>query len=360
MTPIKHRETDYLDAALDDVEISVIVPVYMGRPFVDELATRLVAALEVISPKFEILLVDDRAPDDVWPLIVELGNRDARIKGIRLSRNFGQHPALTAGIDHAQGRWLVVMDCDLQDAPEDIPALYEKVTDENLDIVIALRGDHQVSRRRSVPSYLFNHLLAWLGDVDTRPEIGNFRIFSRQVALAFQLYREQFRLLPALMARLGFSVGYVEVTRTDRKAGKSSYSFRKLLGLAVDAIVANSEKPLWLGVYLGLAIAALAFALAVWALGRKLLLDVSMDGWTSLFIAVSFFSGAQLLFAGILGIYIGRIYNETKQRPLYLVAEVSQFGAGAKDMPSDKAPSAGLRAAAPGPRKKLSGTRVGE
>jgi dolichol-phosphate mannosyltransferase len=327
MGATRHPETGYCDTEVGDVEVSVIVPVYRGRRFIEELSRRLVATLETISPKFEILLVDDRDPDEVWPLIVELGNRDARIKGMRLSRNFGQHPALTAGIDHARGRWLVVMDCDLQDAPEDIPALYRKAVADQLDIVVALRREHHVGRRRRLSSWVFNWMLAKLGDVDTRSEIGNFRIFSRQVALAFQLHREQFRLLPALMARLGFNVGYVEVDRPGRPEGRSSYSYRKLFGLAIDAIVANSEKPLWLGIYLGLSIAAIAFALAVWALTQKLFADVGMDGWTSLFIAVTFFSGVQLVFAGIIGIYLGRVYHETKRRPLYLVSNTSNIDA---------------------------------
>jgi polyisoprenyl-phosphate glycosyltransferase len=312
-------------------EISVIVPVYMGRAMVMELAERLVASLATITSAFEIILVDDRAPDNVWPLIVDLGRDDPRIRGIRLSRNFGQHPALTSGIDHARGRWLVVMDCDLQDRPEDIPLLYRKAQDANLDIVIAARESHDAARRRKLSSRLFHWALSWLADIDTSHDVGNFRIFNRAVADAFRQYREQFRLLPALMARLGFSVGHVAVDRPARAEGVSSYTYRKLVRLAVEAIIANSEKPLWFGIYAGFTIAAFAFVLVIWAFIQRLLHDAVMDGWTSLFIAVGFFSGVQLIFAGILGVYLGRVFNEVKRRPIYLVAEYSQFGPEPRD-----------------------------
>lgn len=312
-------------------EISVIVPVYMGRAMVTELAERLVASLTTITPAFEIILVDDRAPDNVWPLILDLGRTDARIRGIRLSRNFGQHPALTSGIDHARGNWLVVMDCDLQDRPEDIPLLYRKAVEERLDIVIATRESHETARRRKLSSRLFHWALSWLADIDTSHDVGNFRIFSRAVADAFRQYREQFRLLPALMARLGFGVGHVAVDRPARAEGVSSYTYRKLVRLAIEAIIANSEKPLWFGIYAGFVIAAFAFMLVIWAFIQRLLHDAVMDGWTSLFIAVGFFSGVQLIFAGILGVYLGRVFNEVKRRPIYLIAEYSQFGAEPRD-----------------------------
>jgi polyisoprenyl-phosphate glycosyltransferase len=302
-------------------EISVIAPLYKGETFVTELVSRIIAALTPITPDFEVILIDDGSPDLAWKMIENAARQDPRVKGLRFSRNFGQHPALTAGIDHSSGRWVVVMDGDLQDRPEDIPKLYDKAVNGPFDIVIARRSEQTISLKKRIPSLIFNWVLAWLGDIDTNQAIGNFRIFSRKVAVSFHLYREQFRLLPALMARLGFDVGYVNVNRPAAVNGKTTYTFGMLVRLATDAIIANSEKPLWIGITLGVLTSILGFVLAVWALVARLLTNQSINGWTSLFIAITFFSGIQLMFAGLVGVYVGRVYNETKCRPLYIVRE---------------------------------------
>lgn len=310
-------------------ELSVVAPIYSGEQFVDELIERLHAALSSVTPDYEVILVDDGSADRVWERIVAAGSIDPRVKGVRLARNFGQHPAITAGLDHASGRWLVVMDSDLQDRPEDIPSIYREATSGNFDVVIARRATQRIKWTKRVPSIVFNKSLSWLGGIEASQSIGNFRVFSRKVADAFLLHREQFRFFPALMARLGFKVGYLDVARDGPPQGRSTYSVRKLVKLAVDAIVANSEKPLWFGIYGGALMALVAMSLAIWAVVRKALFDVGMSGWSSLFVAVAFFSGVQLMFAGLLGIYIGRIFNETKQRPIYIVSDMVN-GAAAK------------------------------
>ncbi len=305
------------------IEISVVVPVYMGKPFLVELCQRLIKSLETVSPNFEIILVDDRSSDNIWPMIAAESQKDNRVIGLHLSKNFGQHYALTAGLEHASGRWIVVMDCDLQDLPEDIPALYQKAKQDDLDIVIALRKNHLVHPWRKISSFAYNRCLRFLGDIESHEDVGNFRIFSRQVGDEFLKYRENFRVLPALMSLMGFNVGYVPVTRPDRAAGKSSYTILALIKLAIRAIIAHSEKPLWLGVYLGIASSIAALTMSIWTVWRKFYFGIDITGWSSIFIGITFFSGIQLLFGGILGIYIGRIYNETKHRPLYHVAKVS-------------------------------------
>jgi polyisoprenyl-phosphate glycosyltransferase len=302
-------------------EISVVAPIYKGERYVDELIDRLTTSLATLTTNFEIVLVDDGSPDDGWEKICAAAAREPRVKGLRLSRNFGQHPAITAGLDHARGRWVVVMDSDLQDRPEDIPGLYRTALDQKLDVVIARRALQQISYRKRIPSTVFNWLLSWLGGIETHQQIGNFRIFSRNVRDAFLEHREQFRFFPALMARVGFSKGFYDVERNARAQGGSTYTFAKLVSLATDAVVANSEKPLWFGIYSGGVIALVALFMAIWATLRKVVFDVGLSGWSSLFVAVVFFSGVQLMFSGLIGIYVGRIFHETKQRPIYILAE---------------------------------------
>lgn len=300
-------------------EISVVAPVYDGATYLVELIDRLRAALSICAEGFEVVLVDDGSADSTWSIIANFARSDSRIKGVKLSRNFGQHPAITAGLQHTSGAWIVVMDSDLQDRPEDIPKLYEAAMAGAGDIVIALRSQQDISVGKRLSSVLFNAALAWLGGIQVSQRVGNFRIFSRPVADAILQYKEQFRLFPALMARVGFRVGHLEVSREARPNGRSSYTFRKLVRLAVDAVLANSEKPLWLGIYLGAGVSIVAIALAAWAIYRKLAHEVVFEGWSSLMVAVAFFSGVQLMFSGLIGVYVGRIFNETKRRPLYIV-----------------------------------------
>ena len=323
----------YFRAVAADCELSVIAPLYMGERFVAELVSRLQAALNTVTDDFEIVLIDDGSRDQTWLRIVEAAGKDSRVRGIRLSRNFGQHCALTAGIDVARGRWLVVMDGDLQDRPEDVPKLYHAVLGGSCDVVIARRHLQQLSAFKKLSSSVFNWALSKLGDIETHQQIGNFRIFSRKVADAYRLYREQSRLLPALMARLGFSIGFLNVERSARADGGSTYNLRRLVRLATDAIIANSEKPLRLGIHLGALLSLFAMVLVAWALIRKLVYGVNIDGWTSVFIAVSFFSGVQLSFSGLIAIYVGRIFNETKRRPIYILADCVNTRSSIRQVP---------------------------
>jgi glycosyltransferase involved in cell wall biosynthesis len=301
-------------------EIAVVVPVYMGRAALRKLCTRLVAALESITPDFSIVLVDDRAPDDPWPLIRELGREEPRIRGVQLSRNFGQHYALTAGIDHARAQWYVVMDCDLQDAPEDIPLLYAKVR-EGYDAVVGVRRKegHGLAKRHG--SRLFYRVFNLLAGVDLDWSVGNFRIFSDRVAEGFRQMREQMRLLPASLSFMGFSVGTLELAHHPREEGRSSYTFAKLARLASNAILAHSQTPLKIAAYFGLVMALLSlvagFAIAV----RALVWGIPVTGWASLIVAVFVVGGVQIFITGIVGIYVGKTFEEAKKRPLYFVRD---------------------------------------
>lgn len=307
---------------LDD--IAVIVPVYMGKAVLRELCDRLVAALSSITDRFSIILVDDRSPDDAWPLIQELGRGDRRIRGIQLSRNFGQHYALTAGIDHARAKWYVVMDCDLQDAPEDIPVLYDKARDGH-DMVVGARTRKEHSWHRRASSRLFYGVLRRLSGLEADSTQGNFRIFSDRVADGFRQIRERPRFFPATLSWMGFETATVPLQHHARKEGRSSYSLVGLLKCAVDTILVHTMLPLKAVAVFGLVMSVISMFLGIALALKKLIWGVPVDGWTSLIVAICVIGGLQMLMIGILGLYIGKNFEETKRRPLYLVREFSNF-----------------------------------
>ena len=230
--------------------ISIVVPVYKAENCLDELYRRLARALESISPNFEIVLVEDCGGDGSWEVIERLARQDVRVKGIQFSRNFGQHYGITAGLDHCVGDWVVVMDCDLQDRPEEIPRLYAKAQ-EGYDIVLARRGQRHDPLLKRFTSWLFYKLFSYLADMEYDGETGNFCIMSRKVVESFRKMREQLRFFGGLVQWMGFPTASVEVQHAERHDGKSSYTFAKLWKLATDTIIAYSDKPLRLSVRFG-------------------------------------------------------------------------------------------------------------
>ena len=216
--------------------ISVVTPVYRAEDCLEELYRRLVAALSGITQDFEIIMVEDCGGDRSWEIIQDLARRDARVKGIQFSRNFGQHYGITAGLDHCDGDWVVVMDCDLQDRPEEIPRLYARAR-EGYEVVVARRGANGASKRLS--SRLFYRLLSWLADTEYDGRSGNFCIVSRKVVENLRHMREQLRFFGAQVKWMGFPAAAVDVQHDERFAGPSTYTLAKLLRLAVDTIIAT-------------------------------------------------------------------------------------------------------------------------
>jgi len=298
--------------------ISVVTPVYRAEGCIEELYRRLVAALSPITQDFEIVMVEDCGGDRSWELIRELARRDPRVKGLQFSRNFGQHYGITAGLDHCDGDWVVVMDCDLQDRPEEIPRLYARAR-EGCEVVIARRGrrNHPLAKRLS--SWVFYRVFSYLADTDYDAQAGNFRIVSRKVVESFRRMREQLRFFGGQMNWLGFPVATIEVKHDERYAGPSTYTPGKLWRLASETIIAYSDKPLRLAVRLGFVIALLAFCYGLYIFVRALLYGSTIVGWASLIVSIYFIGGIIIAILGMLGIYLGKTYDETKRRPLYIV-----------------------------------------
>ncbi|MEA5536128.1 glycosyltransferase family 2 protein [Crocosphaera sp. XPORK-15E] len=298
--------------------LSVVIPVYKAEGCLDELYHRLKTSLQTISEDFEIILVEDCGGDRSWDIIVELAQKDPRVKGLQFSRNFGQHYGITAGLDHCNGDWVVVMDCDLQDAPEEIPRLYAKAQ-EGYDVVLARRGKRKDPFLKRITSWLFYKTFNYLAELNYDAEVGNFRIMSRKVVESFLLMREQLRFFGGLVDWMGFPTASINVQHEERFAGQSTYTFRKLKKLATDTIIAYSDKPLRLSIKLGFLISFIAFISGIYLFFKALIYGSVITGWSSLIVSLYFLGGIIISILGIIGIYLGKTFDETKKRPLYLI-----------------------------------------
>lgn len=302
--------------------ISVVIPVYKAENCLNELYERLKLSLNTLTHDFEIVLVEDGSNDRSWPMIIDLARSDPRVKGIRFSRNFGQHYGITAGLDHCDGDWVVVMDCDLQDRPEEIPHLYNKAQ-EGYDVVLAKRGPRNDPTLKRFASWMFYKAFCYLSDIEYDGDTGNFRIISRKVVLSFRTMRERLRFFGGLIAWMGFSTSSINVQHDKRFSGKTSYTFRKLRKLASESIIAYSDKPLRLSIRFGFTISALAFAYGAHIVYRSLVYGIPIIGWSSLIVSLYFLGGIIISILGILGVYLGKTFEETKQRPLYVISQTT-------------------------------------
>jgi adenylylsulfate kinase-like enzyme/glycosyltransferase involved in cell wall biosynthesis len=298
--------------------ISVVSPVYRAEGCVKELCDRLRSSLSSITNDFEIVLVEDRGPDNSWQVIEQEASKDPRIRGIRLARNFGQHRAITAGLDVASGDWVVVMDCDLQDPPEDIVKLYAKAI-EGYSIVVAQFEERAESSFRQLISKVFWGVLSWFAGIRFDHRVGNFRIMSREVVESFRLYREQLRFLGGITSLMGFTTTSISLKRDPRFAGETSYSLRRLLAVATDIVMAYSDKPLKISVIFGLFIAGLSFCFGALILILRLAGIINVPGWAGVMVSLYLVGGLIIANLGVIGYYIGKIFDEAKRRPIYVV-----------------------------------------
>jgi len=298
--------------------ISVVIPVYKAEGCIEELYRRLVNSLETISPDFEIILVEDCGGDASWSKILKISENDSRVKGIQFSRNFGQHYGITAGLDYCNGDWVVVMDCDLQDRPEEIPRLYMKAI-EGFDVVLARRGKRRDPFAKRAVSWCFYKIFSYLADINYDGQVGNFRIMSRTVVDNFRKMREKLRFFGALVQWMGFPTASIDVQHDFRFEGKSTYTLSKLWVLSMETIIAYSDKPLRLAVRVGFAMAMLSLCYGSGILIYAFLQKSSVPGWNSLIVSLYFIGGIIIFLLGTIGIYLGKTFDETKRRPLYVI-----------------------------------------
>ena len=302
------------------MKISVVVPVYGCRAAVNELYTRTRATLEDITDDYEIILVNDCCPQGSWEEIEKICRQDPRVIGIELSRNFGQARAITAGVDYSDGDWVVVMDCDLQDRPEEIKKLYDKAQ-EGYDIVFAKRKDRKDTGLKKLVSRCFYKIYSFLSDEAYSYECNNFSINCRAVADNFCRMREYHRDYAMYIYWMGFRQAEIDVETDPRKEGRSSYNLKRKIRLAEDLLTSQSDKLLKVTAHVGFAMTFFSLLLIIFLSIQYFVADIN-DGWTSI-IAVILLVGCMLMSSiGIAGIYIGNIFMQTKERPLYIVRSV--------------------------------------
>jgi glycosyltransferase involved in cell wall biosynthesis len=309
---------NFLQNKLLVLKLSVVSPVYRAEKDLEELVTRIKKAVPSDFLSLEIILVDDFSPDDSWKEIERLAKIHQEILGIKLSRNFGQHYAITAGLDHVSGDYIVVLDCDLQDKPEEILKLFKK-SKEGFDIVLARRFNRQDSFIKKLFSKLFYKTLGYLTGSKQDETVANYGIYKRNVINEVCNLRESIRYFPTMVKWVGFKTAYVDVEHASRQQGESNYNLKKMLNLALDIILAFSDKPLRLIIKLGMSIAFISILMAIFAIYSKISGDVSVSGYASLITSIWFLSGCILITLGVIGLYVGKTFEGVKNRPIYII-----------------------------------------
>lgn len=303
------------------IEISIISPVYGASKLLPELILRIHNSVSILTNNYEIILIEDNSPDNSWEIINQISVTDKKIVGVSLSRNFGQQNALNAGFDLAKGNWIVTMDCDLQDEPERIIDLYTEAQ-KGYDIVFASRTDRKDGFIKKTGSWLFYKVLSYLTETEQDHSIANFILYKRKVVTAMAKMGDYHRYYPMINKWVGFKVSKLAIKHAERKDNiKSSYSFKKRLRLAFTTIIAFSDKPLRLVLRLGIFLVFSSFLIALILVIKYLFLHENVNGWLSIFLSVWLLSGIIIIILGLLGVYIGKIYETVKNRPTYLIKE---------------------------------------
>lgn len=301
--------------------LSIVSPVYNAEKIVPFLVGRIESSVEKITDDYEIILVEDCGPDNSWEVIENIAKTNSKIIGIKLSRNFGQHYAITAGLDQAKGDWVVVMDCDLQDQPEEIEKLYNKAQ-EGFDIVLARRFDRKDRFFKKLFSKIFYRTLGYLTGSEQDETVANFGIYNKNVVNAVVSMRESIRYFPTMVKWVGFKSTKVNVEHDDRNEGESSYNLKRLINLALDIILAYSDKPIRLLIKTGLFISLISVLVALIYFIKWLKGDVLVLGYTSLIISIWLLSGIIISTLGIIGLYVGKTFEGVKKRPIYIIKKI--------------------------------------
>jgi dolichol-phosphate mannosyltransferase len=301
-------------------ELSIVIPVFNESELIKELVKRVKLNTESITTDYEIILVDDGSNDSTWSEILREANLEKRVRGLKFSRNFGHHYAITAGLHQSSGKWVVVMDGDLQDRPEVIPQLFKKAT-EGFDVVFVSRQNRPEKLYYRLAQKVFYWLLRNLSGIDFDSRQANFSIINRKVVEAFKSFPENARFYGSTIKWLGFKRTQIFADHGQRFSGRPSYTLRKRIKLATDIILAFSERPLKFAIGLGTLISLLSFIFIFWIIYRVIFLEYIISTLVSLVTVMFFSTGIILIVIGITGIYIGEIFRQVKNRPLYIIED---------------------------------------
>ena len=302
------------------IEISVVSPVYKSAKLVKPFVERVTMAMQQLNVTYEIVLVDDGSPDFSWEEIEQVCNENEKVKGILLSRNFGQHYAITAGLDASKGNWVVVMDSDLQDRPEEIISLYNKAQ-QGFEVVLCRRNFRTDGWLKVGCSKLFYKFLSLITGKNIDPAIANFGIYQRKVINAIVRMRESIRYFPMMILWVGFKTSTIDVQHGEREDGKSNYNFRRLMKLGLDIILSFSDKPLEIVATVGGLISLSTLIAGAVMLYRYFNHSITVQGYTSLLLSIWFLSGLIIATLGVVGLYVGKTFQGIKQRPLYITSK---------------------------------------
>ncbi len=301
--------------------ISIVSPVYRAEKIVENLVEEIQVAMEQLNLPYEIILVDDRSPDDSWSVMKSLSARYDNIKSIRLSRNFGQHPAIMAGLSKTSGEWVVVMDCDLQDQPKEIVNLYKKAI-EGFEIVLARRAQRSDTFFKRLSSKIFSKVFSFFTDTQYNNEVANFGIYHRKVVVSILEITDYIKFFPLFVNFVGYKSTSISVQHAFREEGKSSYNFSKLVSLAFNTIISFSNKPLKMFVKFGMMISFISILFGAYNIYQALTHKIEVMGYTSLIVSIWFLSGVIITTIGVTGIYVGKIFDQTKNRPVFIIDEI--------------------------------------
>lgn len=301
--------------------ISIVSPVYKAEKIVDKLVSEIRNTLSEVNVPYEIVLVDDRSPDNSWMLMKALSQKHPEVKSIRLSKNFGQHPAIMAGLSNAKGEWIVVMDCDLQDQPKEIIKLYQRAQ-EGYDAVLARRTKREDSFLKKLSSTLYSKIYGYFTNTKYDNEIANFGIYHKKVIASILELSDYIKYFPLFVSFVGYNTTSISVEHAKRDSGKTSYSLAKLISLAFNTIISFSNKPLKIMVKFGLLISLFSFLTGSYYLYEAITDKIEVLGYTSIIVSIWFLSGIIITTIGITGIYIGKIFDQSKNRPVFIIDQI--------------------------------------
>jgi glycosyltransferase involved in cell wall biosynthesis len=301
--------------------ISFVSPVYQAEKILNKLVEEIQKVMSEINEPYEIILVDDRSPDNSWQVMQKLSETFPEVMSVRLSRNFGQHPAIMAGLSQAKGEWVVVLDCDLQDQPKEVLKLYTKAK-EGYDVVLAKRKNRQDGFFKRKTSFVFSKIYSFFTDTLYDNEVANFGIYNKKVIDAILDISDYIKFFPLFVKFVGFNTTAIEVEHAEREEGGSTYTFSKLVSLAFNTIISFSNKPLKLFVKFGLTISGISFILGIYNLYLAMTSQIEVLGYSSIIVSIWFLSGVIITTIGVTGIYVGKIFDQTKNRPIFVIDEI--------------------------------------
>lgn len=308
------------------IELSIISPVFNGAPLVEQLVDEITKSIQDSVKSYEIILVEDGSPDDSWEAILKVSRRNTNIYGIRLSRNYGQHNAIRAGLEAATGEWITVVDCDLQDDPKGIPLLLREAK-SGYDIVTARRINRKDNKRKQMGSKAFNAVFNTLLATPISQGVGNFGVYSRRSIDCILDGEQAVNYFPAMISNAGFRMQTVGIEHRERASGASNYSLRRLLKLSIGSMIGFSEKPIRLLAFGGFLISATACVAAIFYLGAFMAGYTTIKGYTSIVILLFLTFGLNMLMLGVIGLYVGKTLELSKRRRPYYILETSKVNA---------------------------------